>query len=635
MILAMLLLSALVAAEAPQGYPADLPSLVDVRDPAYGAVGDGMSDDTAALHKAMTVAVGRNGIIYFPPGIYLVREALDCRRFNAGVACYVTFAGAGPERSIIRLADACPGFGDQQRPKAVIRTASKDGGEGGNTAFGVFIERLAIETGRGNPGAIGIDYVAHNYGAMERVRIASGDGQGFCGLGLRLPDPGPCLIHDVTIEGFAYGVDTGMTHNYGVTLLGLRLTGQTVAGIRNQRNGLFLEDFVSRNAVPALLAEGPGLTSMVHARLLGGATSSALVAGPAAAIYLRDVRSEGYDALVAGSTAMAVQELAIPRAIGTTRSLHLPVELPRFSADFESREWADIRDFGAVANDDRDDADAIQRALDSGHPAVALPCVHKEGRKGAMWQLSRTVIVPPGVRLVDGFNADVAALPGGPFDQADVPRPLFRSSEPGESLEFRRLHLNPWWTPAKGFQLAIGGPRSLILRHASTDYRSEPGQGDLVLVDVQGSSYQFLHPMRVSAWQLDAETARGSHIVNRGATVRILGLKTERPGVISETRAGGSTEMLGANCYMNFPVGPRANLWMLKEMAPLDETLHVVREGSATLVFMTTASRVEGARSTVLDAICGGHLTLLRRQDVPARNELASLVPLLNIGVAP
>jgi nitrous oxidase accessory protein NosD len=43
----------------------------NVKSPAYGATGDGTTDDTAAILAAETAAAASGGILYFPPGTYL------------------------------------------------------------------------------------------------------------------------------------------------------------------------------------------------------------------------------------------------------------------------------------------------------------------------------------------------------------------------------------------------------------------------------------------------------------------------------------------------------------------------------------------------------------------------------------
>jgi hypothetical protein len=45
---------------------------INVKDPEYGAVGDGVTSDTTAIGAAMAAATASGGIVIFPPGVYLV-----------------------------------------------------------------------------------------------------------------------------------------------------------------------------------------------------------------------------------------------------------------------------------------------------------------------------------------------------------------------------------------------------------------------------------------------------------------------------------------------------------------------------------------------------------------------------------
>ena len=56
---------------------------VNVRD--YGAVGDGKSDDTAAIHKAMGALPQAGGVLFFPPGHYLT-DTIKARSFTTYMA---------------------------------------------------------------------------------------------------------------------------------------------------------------------------------------------------------------------------------------------------------------------------------------------------------------------------------------------------------------------------------------------------------------------------------------------------------------------------------------------------------------------------------------------------------------------
>jgi hypothetical protein len=67
------------------GGPAGGPGFASVTDPNFGATGNGVTDDTEAIQAAVdwVVAAG-GGIIYFPPGVYIIDgPLLDTAAFNA------------------------------------------------------------------------------------------------------------------------------------------------------------------------------------------------------------------------------------------------------------------------------------------------------------------------------------------------------------------------------------------------------------------------------------------------------------------------------------------------------------------------------------------------------------------------
>lgn len=49
---------------------------INLRDTAYGAVGDGLADDTEAIQKAINDAAAQNVPLYIPDGIYLISKAI-------------------------------------------------------------------------------------------------------------------------------------------------------------------------------------------------------------------------------------------------------------------------------------------------------------------------------------------------------------------------------------------------------------------------------------------------------------------------------------------------------------------------------------------------------------------------------
>ena len=72
----------------------------NVKSPDYGAVGDGVTNDQAAISAALAAAVAAGGgTVFFPKGTYLISTAIEW-------APLVNIQGVGPELSIIRTSSA-------------------------------------------------------------------------------------------------------------------------------------------------------------------------------------------------------------------------------------------------------------------------------------------------------------------------------------------------------------------------------------------------------------------------------------------------------------------------------------------------------------------------------------------------
>ena len=68
---------------------------------AYGALGDGVSDDTKAIDAALTAAPGSGGIVYFPPGRYLLGDALHLPEDLLRITKPIQLLGAGPFLTVL------------------------------------------------------------------------------------------------------------------------------------------------------------------------------------------------------------------------------------------------------------------------------------------------------------------------------------------------------------------------------------------------------------------------------------------------------------------------------------------------------------------------------------------------------
>jgi hypothetical protein len=159
-------MAAIVAGDV-SGQPADLVSgVANVRD--FRAVGDGVTDDTAAIKQALTAALRSKGTIYFPPGTYLISDTLlvtDTVAFVGSGWGSILALKEGVRRIMILVQGASPsgetvGF---QASNLVL-----DGGRGGqldagllqiNSAVGFVVDHVWVRNG-GRPGesrTMGVD----------------------------------------------------------------------------------------------------------------------------------------------------------------------------------------------------------------------------------------------------------------------------------------------------------------------------------------------------------------------------------------------------------------------------------------------------------------------------------------------
>ncbi|MCL1910560.1 MAG: glycoside hydrolase family 55 protein, partial [Kiritimatiellaeota bacterium] len=392
-----------------------------------------------------------------------------------------------------------------------------------------------IDAGRGNPGAIALDYVAHNRGCVEDVLLRAPEGSGFCGLNLTRHWPGPALVKRVEIHGFDYGVRVEH-YQYGMTFEHLTLRNPRVCGIYNSDNVLAIRGLNSLAKVPVLdVRGGHGTVALTDSTLKAapGTPSGIAAIQSKGRLYLRDVKIEGYAVALrdeAGGKTITARPDALKFYAWPTHStkggeaspLRLPVkETPEFHST-RVADWVNVKDFPAD-----DPADSIQMAIDSGKPIVYLP--------NGKYDLKKTVILRGNVRKIIGFSAGVTTPEGVPAFRAE------KLNGAGVTLE----HIS---MPKCGVVQA--SDKALALRHADFgSLTSAAGAtGDIFLEDTMG------HPITVAAgqslWgrQVNCEFGDAPLIVNNG-NLWLLGYKTEGEMVCLDNRKGGRAEVLGALLY--------------------------------------------------------------------------------------
>lgn len=497
----------------------------------YGAVGDGVTDDTEAIQQALSDGrtnasadyFGMPKALFFPPGVYLVRDTLTWN------GCCLTLQGSGSSSSVIRLASGAPGYGSAVNPKAVLLTPAP----GQNRSFRQNIWDLGISVGTDNPGAVGVDYVSNNSGSLRNISLVSEDGNAGVGVSLMRHYPGPLLLKNVAITGFQKGIQTS-SFEYGVTIEGLTLSGQGTAGISNHDQTLSIRNLCSLNKVPALINDG-GFVVLLDA-VLGGGLSTADAIQNNANLYLRNISATGYARTLTDSSAASPTELTgtigeylaggavrLASTAGAS-SLGLSVQETPAATDSPLATWSTFtpRYYG--------DTKGLAALFQGSYSTIYFPT-------GSYFAYNQASIpVSDAVQHIIGYtsviNGNAAGQNGG-----------------GYRLVVNSNSTTPLVIEQFGYGLTIEhhGTRPIVLKHGSYAYVSYAGAGNVFLEDVQLGQVVFQPGQTVWARQLNDEFA-GTKITNRG-TLWMLGLKTEAAGTVVQTEAGGRTELLGSLVY--------------------------------------------------------------------------------------
>jgi hypothetical protein len=306
------------------------------------------------------------------------------------------------------------------------------------------------------------------------------------------------------------------------------------------------------------------LVTLVNGALTGGSSSLGAITN-GGNLYARNVSVQGYQSVVAGVPGLTLAEYASSPAPGSgPASLNLPIqETPLFS-DYNLADWVSVTAFGAKSNSG-DATGPIQAAIDSGASVVYFPL--------GSYRTTRPLHLRGTTRALIGLESNLIGQ-GTAFN--DPTAPLIQvESTPGLPVYIHGIFL---FGPAANPGIVDTSSATLVLqdiRFPVIAYHSTPGVGPLFIEDIDGGAWSFDYPQQIWARQLNSEPS-GNKVTNHGATLWLLGFKTEKPTTALVTTAGGATEVLGALLYPIYVVDPNAAAFV-----SVDSSLSVVYATSA------------------------------------------------------
>ena len=201
----------------------------------YGAVGDGVANDSAALRAALASFGAAGGVLFIPPGTYNLNSADGSDRWIARIPANVTVAGAGMGSTVLKVgasiannAACLYSTGDN----VTVRDLQVDGNKSRTgSAFNALGDGIDFETPGKNMSVIsvlvkdclgeGIDYDAVSGGLISGCVVQNGGGNG-----IHVADDSAelVLVTSCRTSGNAAGRRTDALANYaGYVLRGRRL----------------------------------------------------------------------------------------------------------------------------------------------------------------------------------------------------------------------------------------------------------------------------------------------------------------------------------------------------------------------------------------------------------------------------
>lgn len=527
-------------------FPADS-AVINVKT-EFGAVGNGVADDTAALQAAFDASCGVGGptrVVFIPNGTYRLTNTLVAK-FGVGPWVY----GESRDGVVLRLDDGVT----NSSVTSVLRGHPSDTTETSADYFMRNFRNFTVNVGN-NPGIDGIRWYGNNSSILQNVRVI---GTGNVGINSGyLGQNGPNLIQDVVVEGFQTGIQAHWS--WGQTISRATIRNCAVRGVSVVATCVAIEDLVVENTPVALNNFYPndwtwwgGVVSLIGGQFSGGGPTQPAIQNTSY-LYVRDVTATGFQRLLSSTTpggnveGGSVSEYlshAATKAFPDSLSagIRLPIKTePIVSWETNLANWVCANDYGAIAGDNQDDTAAIQAAIDAA-AAAGKTVVYLRGIGGGdpNWlNLNGEVRVHGSVRQIMSFGF------GRILGNGDAGR--FVIDDTSASV-VKFMHLQSFGGSPVIYENR-SATKTLVLESCDAHVLGT-GTGDIFVTDCP-ASIELRNPAQ-SLWarQLNPEGFTDIGLVrNHGGKLWALGVKHEGAGVRYRLDNGSQSEVFGVFNY--------------------------------------------------------------------------------------
>ncbi|CAN8097707.1 unnamed protein product [Discula destructiva] len=434
----------------------------------YGAVGDGVTDDTAAINNAIKAGGNRcyegcesttttPAVVYFPSGTYLISSSI--------IPYYFTMLiGDANDKPILKASAGFSGFGlidgnpytSQDLNWVAVNTFYKQ------------IRNFVIDTTGVAPttACTGIHWPVSQATSIQNVVFNMPTTAGVVHVGLFIESGSGGFMTDLTFTGGSYGAQFG---NQQYTMRNLVFNSPGVAAIQMlwDWDWTFMGLTVNNAPIAVDMSAGGSSNQQVGSVIIIDSTfnnvnvgvKTAYDAGSAAttngSLVLENVvlsntpvavQNDAGTVLAGGSTTIAafaqghaytlstgptdifgpVTANTRPSALLGSGSNYYTRSKPQYEA-LSASDFVSVRSAGAVGNGATDDTAAIQAAINSATSAGKVVFIDH-----GLYLLTSTISIPAGAKIV-GESYPVLMASGAAFADINNPKVLLQVGTEGEA----------------------------------------------------------------------------------------------------------------------------------------------------------------------------------------------------------